>query len=124
MSLPYNAERGEVPLTVAGVELVIAAEMKGLAALSTRLGNPGFSDMYARLASAEINATMAAVECLSVKGDGAKAAVDMTLADLPRCTEAIAKAIAHHAEKASKNEESAKTEMTESLGGAGSGSQP
>ena len=124
MSLSYNAERGEVPLSVGGVELVIAAEMRGLAALSTRLGNPGFSEMYAKLIGAEINATMVAVECLAVKGDGEKAAASMTLADLPRCTEAIAKAIAHHAEKASKNQEAAKTETTESLGGAGSDSQP
>ncbi len=112
MSLPYNAERGEVPLTVGGVDLVIAAEMKGLAALSTRLGNPGFSDLYAKLVGAEINATIAAVECLAVKGDGVKAAAEMSLADLPKCTESIAKAIAHHAEKASKNEEAAKTETT------------
>lgn len=112
MPLTYNAERGEVPLTVGGVDLVIAAEMKGLAALSTRLGNPSFSDLYAKLVGAEINATMAAVECLTVKGDGAKAAGDMTLADLPRCTEAISKAFVHHAEKASKNEEAAKAETT------------
>lgn len=124
MSLTYNAERGEVPLTVGGVDLVIAAEMKGLAALSTRLGNPGFSDLYAKLVGAEINATMAAVECLTIKGDGEKAASEMTLADLPTCTKAIAKAVAHHAEKASKNEEAAKTETTQSLGGAGSGSRP
>jgi hypothetical protein len=48
----------------------------------------------------------------------------MTLADLPTCTKTIAKAVAHHAEKASKNEEAAKTETTQSLGGDGSGSQP
>lgn len=119
MSLVCNAERGEVPLTVGGVDLIVATEMRGLAALSSRLGLPGFSDLYAKLASAEINAVMAAVECLAVKGDAAKAVEGMTLADLPRCMEAFMKAFTHHAEKASGNEKAAKKEATKSLGGDG-----
>ncbi len=124
MSLTYNAERGEVPLTVGGVDLVVAAEMSGLASLSSRMGLPGFSEMYAKIASAEINATMDAVECLAVKGDGAKARKEMTLADLPRCTEAFMKSFTHHANKAAEgNEKAAKSETTKSLGGDGKDSQ-
>lgn len=119
MTLPCNAERGEVPLTVGDVELVVAAEMAGLAKLSTRLGSPGFSELYTKLVSAEINATMAAVECLTVNGNAKKALEKITLADLPRCTEAFAKAFSHHAEKVSGNEKAAKVETIESLGGDG-----
>lgn len=124
MSLKYNGERGEVPLTIGGVELIVATEMQGLASLSSRLGLPGFSDLYSKIAGAEINATMAAVECLAVKGDVTKALKEMTLADLPRCTEAFMKSFTHHAEKAagndkSGNEKAAKTETTKSLGGGG-----
>jgi hypothetical protein len=124
MSLTHNAERGEVPLTVGGVDLVIAAEMRGLASLSARLGLLGFSELYSRLASAEINATMAAVECLAVMGDAEKAVADMGLSDLPRCTEAFMMAFKHHADKASGNEKAAKKETTKSLGGDGKDSQP
>jgi hypothetical protein len=120
MTLAYNAERGEVPLTVGGVELVIAAEMGRLAALSTRLACQGFMELYLKLAKAEINAVVAAVELLSIKGDVGKAIKEMTLADLPACTEAFMKTFTHHADKVSGNAEAVKgPQTTESPGGSG-----
>ena len=64
--LPHNAQRGEVPLQVAGVDLVIAAEMGRLAAVSSRLGCQSFPDLYSRLANVELNAVFAGVELLAV----------------------------------------------------------
>lgn len=118
MSLPCNSERGEAPLVVGGVDLVIAAEIGRLAALSTRLGSQSFMDMYSRLANAEINALIAGVELLTVRGDVAKAVSNMTLADMPNCVEAFMKVFSHHAEKATGNVPAAKEKTKkDSLGG-------
>lgn len=120
MALAYNSERGETPLTVGGVELVVAAEMGRLAALSARLNCQGFMELYLKLANAEINAVVAGVELLSVKGDVGKAIKQMTLADLPACIEAFMTTFTHHADKVSGNEKAVKgEETTESLGGSG-----
>lgn len=119
MGLPCNGERGEVPLTVGGVDLVIAAEMGRLAALSTRLGCNTFVEMYSKLAGAEVNAVMAGVELLAVRGNVAKALKEMQLSDLPKSVDAFMAAFAHHAEKVPGNGLAAKEneETNDSLGG-------
>lgn len=118
MSVAYNSERGEVPLTIGGVELVVAAEMGRLAALSSRLGSKSFMDMYSKLADAEVNAVLAGVELLAIRGDVGKALKEITLSDLHKCVGAFVKAFSHHADQI-KNEEAAKetTETNDSLGG-------
>lgn len=112
MSQVYNAERGEVPLTVGGVELVIAAEMARLASLSTRLGCQSFMELYLKLAGVEISATVAAVELLAVRGDPTKAIAAMSIADLPACKDAFMAALLHHADKTRGNVDPAKEETT------------
>lgn len=126
MSLPYNAERGEVPLTVGGVDLTIAAEMKRLAALSTRLNCQSFMELYMKLASVELAATLAGIELLAVAGDPTAALKSITIADLPACKDAFAAALLHHAGKAEGNAEAVKgnRETTKSPGGDGMASQP
>lgn len=96
MSLQYNSERGEVPLVVGGVELVIAAEMARLAALSTRLGCQSFLELYSKLAGVELSATLAAIELLTVRGDTGAAAKAISIADLPACKDAFIAAMLHH----------------------------
>ncbi len=88
--LPVNGARGEVALRVADVDLVIAATMKGLAAVSTRLGSQSLSDLFVRLSGTEVAATMAAVSLLTVRGDAERAVEAMTLKDFPSCAEAFA----------------------------------
>ncbi|SFM00653.1 hypothetical protein SAMN03159423_4872 [Bradyrhizobium sp. NFR13] len=112
MSLAYNAERGEVPLTVGGVDLVIAAEMGRLASLSGRLNCQSFMELYLKLAGVEIGATVAAVEILAVKGDATKAIAAMSIADLPACKDAFLAAMLHHADKPSGNAQTAKEATT------------
>ncbi|MGB5903812.1 MAG: hypothetical protein WBH00_13270 [Xanthobacteraceae bacterium] len=120
MSLTYNAERGEVPLTVGGVELVIAAEMGRLATLSGRLNCQSFMELYTKLAQVELQATMAAVETLAVKGDPTAASKAMTIADLPACKTAFIAAFLHHGGKSSGNGEAAKGKRkSRSRGGNG-----
>lgn len=109
MPIQYNVERGEVPLVVGGTDLVIAAEIKRLATLSTKLGCQSFYDLYSRLANVEVAATIAAVETLSVRGDVSTAVDRMTIADLPACKDAFAAALLHHAGKSGGNAEAAKT---------------
>lgn len=122
MSLAYNSERGEVPLTVGGVDLVIAAEMGRLASMSSRLGCQSFADLYLKLVNVELNTVLLGIELLSVKGDAGKAVKSITLRDLPACKDAFAAALLHHADKP-KNEEAAKVTGTEkSLGGDGTAS--
>jgi len=113
MTLEVNGARGEVALTVGGVDLVIAATMKGLAALSTALGCKTFNDLFERLSLGEINAAMNAVRLLAVKGDGAKAADAMELSDMPGALAAFNKAIGHHLGDKSKNDEAAKDETVD-----------
>lgn len=108
MSQVFNAERGEVPLTVGGVDLVIAAEMARLASLSARLGCQSFVELYLKLAGVEVAATVAAVELLAIKGDATKAVAAMSIADLPACKDAFIAALLHHAGKSSGNAETAK----------------
>lgn len=108
MSATHNAERGEVPLTIAGVDLVIAASMSGLASLSGRLNCQSFFELYQKLSGVELQATLAAVELLAVKGDSEAAIKSMTIADLPACKDAFMAALLHHAGKSKGNGEAAK----------------
>jgi len=94
--LEVNGARGEVALTVGGVDLVIAATMKGLAAVSTRLNCQSLSELFLRLSGTEVAATLAAISLLTVRGDHEKALERIRLKDYPACAEAFAKALAHH----------------------------
>lgn len=120
MSLTYNAERGEVPLTVGGVELVIAAEMGRLAAMSARLACQSFAELYMKLANVELNAVLAGVELLAVKGDPGKASKALTIADLPACREAFTAALLFHAKGDDAGNGEAASETAQSPGGNGS----
>ena len=112
MALDVNGARGEVGLTVGGNDLVIAATMKGLAAVSTRLGCQSLSDLFLRLSGTEVAATMAAISLLTIKGDAAKAVDALTLKDFPACAEAFAKALAYHFVGDERNAEAAKATTT------------
>ena len=108
MALEVNGARGEVALKIGDVDLVIAATMKGLAAVSTRLGCQSLADLFLRLSGTEVAATMAAISLLTVRGDGEKAVEQLKLKDYPACAEAFAKALSHHFDGEPKNGEAAK----------------
>lgn len=118
----YNSERGEVPLTVGGVDLVIAATMQGLATVSGRLKCQSFSELYSKMANVEINAVIVGVEALAVKGDVGAAMKALTLKDLPACRDAFIAALAHSVKDQSGNAEAAGGETTASPGGSGNAS--
>lgn len=119
----FNSERGEVPLSIGGVELVIAATMQGLAQVSGKLRCQSFSELYQRLIGLEINAVIAGVESLAIKGDVGKAMAALSIKDLPACKVAFLAAIMHHAEGLNPgNVEAAEGVTKESLGGSGSSS--
>ncbi|CAM5401708.1 hypothetical protein AFEL58S_02044 [Afipia felis] len=125
MVLPYNSERGEVPLAVGGTDLVIAAEMEKLAALSGRLNCQSFLELYSKLAGVELVATMAAIELLAVKGDTGAALKSFTITDLPACKDAFVAALLHHTSKAGGNGDGARGGTTSKSPGAdGSALQP
>jgi hypothetical protein len=95
MALEVNGARGEVGLTIGGTEIVIAATMAGLAAVSTRLECKSMGDLFQRLSGVEPAATMAAIELLAVKGDGEEAAGKLKLKHFKAAAEAINAALAH-----------------------------
>lgn len=107
MALEVNGARGEVALKVGGVDLVIAATMNGLAAVSTRLECKSLADLFVRLSGVEIAATQAAVELLTVRGDAAKAVSKLKLKDFKACADAFSTALTHHFQDDEGNGEAA-----------------
>lgn len=115
----YNAARGEVPLTIAGIELVIAAEMFRLATLSQRSNCQSFGELYAKLVNCEIMTVILAVEVLSIRGDHASALKAITIADLPACKDAFVAAMLHHVGSQEGKGEAVKENQATGLGGNG-----
>jgi hypothetical protein len=107
MALEINGARGEVALKVGGVDLVIAATMAGLSAVSTRLECKSLADLFVRLSGVEVAATMAAIELLTVRGDKFAAAAALKIKDFKACADAFALALAHHFDGEPKNEPAA-----------------
>lgn len=95
-SLPVNGARGEVALRIGKVDLVIAAEMERLAFVSTALECKSFVDLYQRLLGAEVAATMAAIQHLTVRGDASQAVQELRLTDFTACKNAFTAALMHH----------------------------
>lgn len=95
-TLSVNGARGEVALRVGSVDLVIAAEIGRLAAVSTALECKSFIDLYQRLLGAEVAATMAAIQHLTVKGDAGQAVQELRLTDFTACKNAFTAALMHH----------------------------
>lgn len=110
--LEVNEARGEVGLWVKNVPVVIAATMKGLSAVSTRLGCMSIQELFLKLSGTEPAATTAAISLLTVRGDAAKAVEVLTVQHFPACARAFAKALAHHFEDDEGNAEAAEGKTT------------
>lgn len=105
--LECNSARGEVALRVAGVPLVIAAEMGRLAAVSTALECKSLADLFTRLSQVEAAATLAGLRFLTIRGNVEKAIEKITLKDFKACREAFERALGHHFEDDEGNAEAA-----------------
>jgi hypothetical protein len=95
MGLPVNGERGEVALRIGSTDLVIAATMGGLAALSTALECRSLVELYQRVFGSEPRAMVEVVRCLAVKGDAEAAVSDVCLGDFPAIRAAAEAALMH-----------------------------
>jgi len=104
---PVNEARGEARLVIDGVELVVAATMGGLSAVSTRLQCKSLNDLFLRLSGVEVAATVAALELLTVKGDRIEAITKLQLSHFPACAAAFSAILAHHFEVDEGNVEAA-----------------
>lgn len=111
-NLPVNGARGEVALRIGKVDLVIAAEIGRLAAVSTALECKSLADLFTRLSGVEVAATRAAIPHLTVLGDSAAAVEQLKLKDFKACAQAFSKALAHHFQADEGNVEPAKGEGT------------
>ncbi|TPK18059.1 hypothetical protein [Mesorhizobium sp. B2-5-7] len=96
MALEVNGARGEVALNVGGVDLVIAATMAGLAAVSTRLECKSLADLFVRLSGVEVAAAQAAIELLTVRGDKMAALAALKLRHFKAIADAFTVALSHH----------------------------
>lgn len=94
--LMVNEARGEIPLWVAGVPLVLAAETGRLAAVSSRLGCKSLNDLFVRLSDVEASATVAGIEILTVKGEWLEAIKKIKLKHFGACRTAFLAVLAHH----------------------------
>lgn len=106
-ALPVNGARGEVALRVGGVDLVIAAEMERLAAVSTALECKSLSELFTRLSAVEVAAVTTALPLLTVRGDAAAAGKKLKLKDFAACADAFSKALSHHFQADGGNGEAA-----------------
>lgn len=107
MALEVNGARGEVALRIGKIDLVIAATMEGLSAVSTRLECKSMGDLFQRLSGVEPAACSAAVELLTVRGDKAAAVKALKLRHFKDCAEAINAALAHQFQDDEGNDEPA-----------------
>lgn len=113
-----NGARGEVGLSIGGVDLVIAATMQGLAATSTALNCKSLNDLFVRLSQVEIAAAQAGLRHLTIKGDAAAALAVLKLKHFPKLSEAFEIALSHHFADDEGNGEAKETKemLTGSLG--------
>ncbi|MDI7923405.1 hypothetical protein [Ferirhizobium litorale] len=107
MAHEVNGARGEVALRAGGEDLVIAATMHGLAAVSTQLECKSLADLFERLSGVEVGATLAAIQCLTVRGDKIKALGKIKLKDFKACAAAFNAALSHHFEGDEGNDQAA-----------------
>lgn len=110
--LPVNGARGEVALKIGTVNLVIAAELARLAAVSTALECKSLSDLFMRLSGVETAAVMTALPLLTVRGDAAAALKALKLKHFSACADAFNKMLAHHFEDDAGNAEAAREKTT------------
>lgn len=94
--LAVNEARGEVALWVDDVPLVLAAEMSGLSAVSSRLQCKSLNDLFLRLSDVEAAATIAGIELLTVKGKPLEAIQKIKLKHFGACRVAFMAVLAHH----------------------------
>lgn len=93
-----NEARGEARLMIDDVELVLAAEMGRLAALSSRLQCKSMADLFARLTNVEASAAVVGIELLAVEGDWLKALQKLKLKHFKAVSQAFTDILAHHFE--------------------------
>ncbi len=106
---PVNEARGEARLVIEGEELVIAAEMGRLAALSSRLQCKSLNDLFVRLSDVEVAATVAGIELLTIKGDALAAINKLQLKHFGDCKSAFLGVLTHHFEDDAGNGGAAQT---------------
>lgn len=94
--LAVNEARGEVPLWVGDVPIVLAAEMGRLAAVSARLQCRSLSELYTKLSGVEVGAVFAGVELLAVRGKVIEALEVLSLKHFGACRIAFIAALAYH----------------------------
>ena len=93
---PINEARGEARLVIDDVELVLAAEMGRLSAVSSRLQCKSLNDLFIRLSDVEPAATMAGIELLTIKGNAIEAITKLQLKHFGACRTAFLSVLAHH----------------------------
>jgi len=93
-----NEARGEVKVRIGGQDLILCAEMEGLARISAALKTETLNALLKRLIGSEPLAVITAIRELAIEGDTAAAVKAMRINGLTRASDAIASALAAHME--------------------------
>ena len=117
-----NPERGEVAVTVGGVDLILCAEMQAIARLSKAMDARSLSDFYQRLLGGEPFAMRAVLATLVVDGDADAAIEGFGLDDIDPLRQATERAILAHIGEPPGKAEAAAGGSTPGRGGSGNGS--
>lgn len=115
MAEAVNLARGEVPLKIDNIDLVLAGTMNGLAAVSAALQCKSLADLWQRLAGVEVGATLAAIQFLTICGDKTAALDKIQLRHFADCSVAFNALISAHLDEAGEqgNERAATDGKTE-----------
>ncbi len=93
---PANEARGEVAVTIGGVDLVVAAEMERLAQLSAVLDCQSLADLQRRVFQAEPRAMFGVLATCVVRGDSEAARSKLKIPGCLDLSKAMQKAVLHH----------------------------
>ncbi|MBA5779497.1 hypothetical protein H2509_20395 [Stappia sp. F7233] len=85
---PANEARGEVAVTVGGVDLILCATLGGLAGVSAATKSETFAQMFRKICGGEPNAIIAVVQSWTVEGDAVAALKAMKIPDMMKIASA------------------------------------
>ncbi|APO74270.1 hypothetical protein AM571_CH01435 [Rhizobium etli 8C-3] len=110
MQLPANTLRGEAPLKIGSVDLIVVIEFGRLVSLSKAVGTDSLDELYRRLLGFEPWTVACALRCLVLHEDGpekeaalaAKAISELSVADEAAWQKAMNTAMLSHIEAGRK----------------------
>lgn len=106
--LLHNAGRGEVPVTIGGVELILAAELGRIASAASVTGASDWGSLVQKILLGEPHEVRAGIEAFAVRGNVEKAVDRFDATDLPAFQTAVTAMFSSHVKPGGRKSESKK----------------